>query len=60
MNGKISRCIICGKFFDSKRELKDHKDKDHRITDSKVEKLIIVVIGSTMIVGFFFFLHYRV
>jgi hypothetical protein len=33
---KISRCIICGKFFDSKKDLKDHKDKNHRITDSKM------------------------
>jgi uncharacterized C2H2 Zn-finger protein len=34
--GKISRCNICGKFFDSKKELKEHKDKNHRITDSKM------------------------
>ncbi|MDQ3884794.1 MAG: hypothetical protein M3239_05050 [Thermoproteota archaeon] len=33
---KISRCNICGEFFNSKRELKEHKDKNHRITDSKV------------------------
>jgi hypothetical protein len=30
-----SRCIICGKFFDSKKELKHHKDKNHRITKFK-------------------------
>jgi hypothetical protein len=36
MRNKISQCIICGEFFDSKRELKEHKDKDHRITDSKI------------------------
>jgi uncharacterized C2H2 Zn-finger protein len=33
---KISRCNICGHFFNSKRELKEHKDKNHRITNSKV------------------------
>jgi uncharacterized C2H2 Zn-finger protein len=33
---KISRCNICGEFFNSKRELKEHKDKSHRITNSKV------------------------
>ena len=36
MADKISRCNICGKFFNSKRKLKEHKDKDHRITDSKI------------------------
>jgi hypothetical protein len=36
MLNKISKCNICGKFFDSRRELKEHKDKDHRITDSKM------------------------
>jgi uncharacterized C2H2 Zn-finger protein len=33
---KISRCNICGEFFNSKKDLKDHKDKNHRITNSKV------------------------
>ena len=33
---KISRCNICGEFFDSKKALKDHKDKSHRVTDSKM------------------------
>jgi hypothetical protein len=36
MTSKISRCIICGLFFDSKKELKEHKDKNHRITNSKM------------------------
>jgi hypothetical protein len=36
MTPKISRCIICGKFFDSKKQLKHHKDKNHRITNSKI------------------------
>ena len=34
--GTISRCIICGQFFDSKKELKGHKDKSHRITNAKL------------------------
>ena len=37
MPNKISRCNICGKFFDSKIELKRHKDKKHRISASKTE-----------------------
>ena len=37
MTSKISRCNICGEFFDSKRELKDHKDKKHRIAASKMK-----------------------
>jgi hypothetical protein len=36
MTSKISRCIVCGLFFDSKKELKEHKDKNHRITNSKM------------------------
>jgi uncharacterized C2H2 Zn-finger protein len=35
MGNVISRCNICGEFFNSKKELRDHKDKNHRITDSK-------------------------
>jgi hypothetical protein len=44
---KISRCNICGHFFNSKRELKEHKDKNHRITNSKLvglKGLILMVI----------------
>jgi hypothetical protein len=37
MPKKISRCNICGKFFDSKIELKRHKDKKHRISASKTK-----------------------
>ena len=36
MTPKISRCNSCGEFFNSKRELREHIDKNHRITDSKV------------------------
>jgi len=39
MPSKISRCIICGQFFDSKKQLRDHKDKQHRITNSKMTSL---------------------
>ncbi len=28
----ISKCHMCGKIFDSKRNLKDHVDKSHRIS----------------------------
>lgn len=33
---KISRCHICGEFFESKKELKHHKDRNHRIINSKI------------------------
>jgi uncharacterized C2H2 Zn-finger protein len=36
MTPKISRCNSCGEFFNSKRELREHIDKNHRITNSKV------------------------
>jgi hypothetical protein len=36
MTNKISRCKICGKFLNSKRELKRHKDKNHRISAPKI------------------------
>jgi hypothetical protein len=36
MTNKISRCKICGKFLNSKRELKRHIDKNHRITAPKI------------------------
>jgi hypothetical protein len=36
MKPRISQCIICGKFFASKKELREHKDKNHRITNSKI------------------------
>jgi hypothetical protein len=35
MTGKISRCNICGEFLNSKRELKRHIDRSHRITAPK-------------------------
>ena len=36
MTYKISRCSICGQFFQSKKGLKEHKDRNHRITNSKM------------------------
>jgi uncharacterized Zn finger protein len=36
MVAKISRCNICGQFLDSKKELRKHKDKNHRISVSKI------------------------
>ena len=42
MTGILSKCIICGKFFDSKKQLRTHKDKDHRITDSKMMSALVL------------------
>jgi hypothetical protein len=46
----ISRCNICDEFFHSKRELKEHKDKTHRITNSKIVGLkgLIPIITITI------------
>jgi hypothetical protein len=33
---KFQDVISVGKFFQSKKELKDHKDRNHRIINSKV------------------------
>jgi uncharacterized C2H2 Zn-finger protein len=32
----ISRCVMCGDFFDSKKQLREHIDIHHRITNSKM------------------------
>ena len=43
MTGIFSKCIIiCGKFFDSKKQLRTHKYEDHRITDSKIRSVLIL------------------
>lgn len=34
--GVFVQCSACKKFFASKRALKDHIDKEHRITDAKI------------------------
>ena len=36
MVSKVSKCHICKKFFDSKKDLKDHMDRDHRIVDQNM------------------------
>ncbi len=33
MINKVSKCHMCSRFFDSKKKLKDHIDKSHRITN---------------------------
>ena len=40
MTGIFSKCITCGKVFDSKKQLRTHKDKGHRITDSKIRSVL--------------------
>jgi hypothetical protein len=40
MTYKISRCIICSQFFQSKKKLKHHEDRNHRITNSKMKTII--------------------
>jgi hypothetical protein len=42
MTGILSKCIICGIFFDSKKQLRTHKDKDHRITNSKMRSAVVL------------------
>ena len=42
MTGIISRCNICGQFLDSKKELRKHKDKNHRISNSKMMEVAMV------------------
>jgi uncharacterized C2H2 Zn-finger protein len=41
MANKISRCNICGEFLNSKRELKEHINKNHRITAPKMKSKVI-------------------
>jgi len=36
MPGIFSRCNICGEFLNSKKELKEDKDKHHRMTNEKM------------------------
>jgi uncharacterized C2H2 Zn-finger protein len=36
MANKISQCNSCARLFDSKKALKEHIDKTHRITDEKI------------------------
>lgn len=32
-----SRCGACGRIFESRKALRNHIDKEHRITDSKLQ-----------------------
>ncbi|MDP9015552.1 MAG: hypothetical protein M3M87_02175 [Thermoproteota archaeon] len=36
MTNIFSKCIICGQFFNSKKNIRKHKDKNHRISKSKM------------------------
>jgi hypothetical protein len=38
--GIISRCFVCGDFFDSRRQLREHIDRHHRITNSKMAAVV--------------------
>jgi hypothetical protein len=54
MTGIFSKCNICGQFYDSKKALRKHKDKNHRISNSKmmmtveVEELIMTTTNPTV------------
>jgi hypothetical protein len=43
----IASYVFCGQFFNSKRELKGHKDRSHRITDAKLMSVIVPEIITT-------------
>ena len=36
MTARISKCYICDQFFQTRKELREHKDKNHRITNEKI------------------------
>lgn len=36
MAGHPSQYGVCGKFFDSRKALRQHKDQEHRITDESL------------------------
>jgi hypothetical protein len=48
MTNIFSKCIICGKFFDSKKELRNHKDKNHRISNSKMMTVVVEELTTTI------------
>ena len=48
MTNIFSKCIICGKFFDSKKELRKHKDKNHRISNSKIMTVVVEELTTTI------------
>jgi hypothetical protein len=43
MTGIFSKCKICGQFYDSKKALRKHKDRNHRISNSKKMMIDVVV-----------------
>jgi hypothetical protein len=49
MTNKISRCSICGQFLQSKKALKDHKDKNHRITNSEMMTIATGITSSLLL-----------
>jgi hypothetical protein len=49
MTNIFSKCIICGQFFDSKKNLRKHKDKNHRISNSKVTTVVVEELTTTTI-----------
>jgi hypothetical protein len=48
MTNIFSKCTICGKFFDSKKELRKHKDKNHRISNSKMMTVVVEELTTTI------------
>ena len=58
LTGIISQCYICRKILDSKKELKDHIDNNHRIMDhhmevtpTTAERIADDILSSISIVG---------
>jgi hypothetical protein len=49
MTNIFSKCIICGQFFDSKKNLRKHKDKNHRISNSKMMTVVVEELTTTTI-----------
>jgi hypothetical protein len=53
MINKVSKCHMCSRFFDSKKKLKDHIDKSHRITNfitvtnTEAEKISDYILSSS-------------
>jgi hypothetical protein len=54
MANKISQCNSCARLFDSKKALKEHIDKTHRITDSKIVGLKSLIAISLPIFDWFY------
>jgi uncharacterized C2H2 Zn-finger protein len=51
MANVISRCSICDDYFNSKKELKEHKHKNHRITDSRIMMKAPISKGLSIWIG---------